>query len=170
MSRQKNIKSVLDRFANRVVEQSKQNLKKHNVTGALSNSINYETDAGPNSFSIEIDMEQYGEYLDLGVSGTKKKYDTPYAYTNKMPPSSAFSQWVVRRGLSGVRDKKTGRFIKRKSMQYAIAKSIYYNGIKPTKFFTNPFNLAFKQLPAEIVAAFELNVDDFKAFTRKTKK
>ena len=170
MSRQKNIKSVVDRFANRVVEQSKQNLKKHNVTGALSNSINYETDAGPNSFSIEIDMEQYGEYLDLGVSGTKKKYDTPYAYTNKMPPSSAFSQWVVRRGLSGVRDKKTGRFIKRKSMQYAIAKSIYYNGIKPTKFFTKPFNLAFQQLPAEIVAAFELNVDDFKAFTTKTKK
>lgn len=170
MSRQKNIKSVLDRFANRVVEQSKQNLKKHNVTGALSNSINYETDAGPNSFSIEIDMEQYGEYLDFGVSGTKKKYNTPYAYTNKMPPSSAFSQWVVRKGLSGVRDKKTGRFIKRKSMQYAIAKSIYYNGIKPTKFFTKPFNLAFQQLPAEIVAAFELNVDDFKAFTRKTKK
>lgn len=170
MAREQNIKSVLDRFASQIVEQSRKNLRKHNVTGALSESITYETATGPNSFSMEIDMEKYGEFLDSGVSGTKRKYDTPYAYTNKMPPSRVFSQWVIKRGLSGVRDKKTGRFIKRKSMQYAIAKSIYYNGIKPTKFFTKPFNLAFQQLPAEIVAAFELNVDDFQAFTRKTKK
>jgi hypothetical protein len=169
MAREQNIKAVLDRFANYVVEQSKDNLRKHNVSGRLSESITSEVSTGPVSFSMEIDMEKYGEYLDSGVSGTKIKYDTPYAYTSKMPPSSVFSQWVVKRGLAGVRDKKTGRFLKRKSLQFAIAKSIYYNGIKPTNFFTRPFNLAFDNLPQEIVNAFELDRSDFKAFIRKTK-
>tara|TARA_R110000822_G_scaffold59111_7_gene147720 strand:+ start:210 stop:722 length:513 start_codon:yes stop_codon:yes gene_type:complete len=168
MAREQNIKAVLDRFANYIVEQSKENLRPHDASGKLSKSITSEVSTGPVSFSMEIDMEKYGEFLDSGVSGTKKKYDTPYAYTNKMPPPSAFSQWVIKRGLTGVRDKQ-GRFIKRKSLQFAIAKGIYYNGIKPTNFFTRPFNIAFNNLPQEIVNAFELDRSDFKAFIRKTK-
>ena len=149
MAREQNIKAVLDRFANYIVEQSKENLRPHDASGKLSKSITSEVSTGPVSFSMEIDMEKYGEFLDSGVSGTKKKYDTPYAYTNKMPPPSAF--------------------IKRKSLQFAIAKGIYYNGIKPTNFFTRPFNIAFNNLPQEIVNAFELDRSDFKAFIRKTK-
>lgn len=167
MAREDNIKSALNTFARYIVKESKKNLRKHKSTGNLSESINYEVDVSKNSFSLSIDMKDYGEYLDKGVSGTKKKYNTPYAYTNKMPPPSAFSQWVVRKGLAGVRDKKTGRFVKRKSLQFAIAKSIQQKGIKPTYFFSKPFGLAFDQLPKEIVTAFELNKEDFKAFSKK---
>ncbi len=111
-------------------------------------------------------MEDYGEYQDKGVSGVKRKFNTPYKYTNKMPPPKAFANWVVRKGLQGVRD-KNGRFIPRKSLQWAIAKSVYNNGIKPSYFFSAPFKVNFKKLPQEIVQAFELTPDDFQAFTRK---
>jgi hypothetical protein len=45
----------------------------------------------------------------------------------------------IRKGLEGTRDKKTGRFLSRKSLQYAVAKNIFKYGIKPTMFFTKPF-------------------------------
>jgi hypothetical protein len=111
-------------------------------------------------------MEDYGEYQDKGVSGVKRKFNTPYKYTNKMPPPKAFAQWVVRKGLEGVRD-KNGRFVPRKSLQWAIAKSVYNNGIKPSYFFSAPFKMNFAKLPPDIVKAFELTPEDFQAFTRK---
>ena len=76
-----------------------------------------------------------------------------------MPPAKAFSQWVVRKGLDGVRDKK-GRFIKRKSMQYLIARSIYEHGIKPSMFFTKPFNQAFDKLPPELQEKFGIDIEN----------
>jgi hypothetical protein len=111
-------------------------------------------------------MEDYGEFQDKGVSGVKRKYNTPYKYTNKMPPPKAFAQWVVRKGLQGIRDKQ-GRFIPRKSLQYLIARSVYNNGIKPSYFFSNPFKVNFNKLPKELIEAFGLGPDDFQAFTRK---
>ena len=46
------------------------------------------------------------KFQDLGVSGKKNTYNTPYSYRSKMPPPKAFSQWVKRKGLKGVRDKQ----------------------------------------------------------------
>jgi hypothetical protein len=77
-----------------------------------------------------------------------------------MPPPSAFSQWVVRKGLKGTRD-ASGRFVSRKGLQFAIAKSIFKKGIKPSLFFTKPFEAAFKNLPNDIVEAYGLDVENF---------
>ena len=93
-----------------------------------------------------------------GLVGTEKKYNTPFKYTNKRPPASAFSQWVVRKGLKGTRDKK-GRFVSRKGLQFAIANSVYKKGIKPSMFFTKPFEKAFKNLPKELVQSFALDME-----------
>jgi hypothetical protein len=168
MSRQQLVQAALTKFAKRVIQQARQNLtkKKKNSTKELYNSLDYDLAVGPNSFSLTFSMEPYGEFQDKGVSGVKRKFNTPYKYTNKMPPPKAFANWVVRKGLEGVRD-KNGRFIPRKSLQWAIAKSVYNNGIKPSYFFSAPFKVNFKKLPQEIVQAFELTPDDFQAFTRK---
>ena len=168
MPRKELVQAALERFAKRVIQQARQNLtkKKKNSTKELYNSLDYDLSVGPNSFSLTFSMEDYGEYQDKGVSGIKRKFNTPYKYTNKMPPPKAFAQWVVRKGLEGVRD-KNGRFVPRKSLQWAIAKSVYNNGIKPSYFFSAPFKVNFKKLPQEIVQAFELTPDDFQAFTRK---
>jgi hypothetical protein len=102
-------------------------------------------------------MVDYGKFQDRGVSGTEKKYNTPYKYTNKMPPAKAFDKWTVRKGIAP--RGKGGKFEKRKGLNYAIAKSIYKKGIRPSMFFTKPFAAAFKRLPDELVEAYAIGIE-----------
>ena len=158
----KDTQDALNAFGKYVVQQSRSKLTQSNknISNRLYESLGYELKVMPNSFSMAFLMENYGEYQDKGVSGTEVKYNTPYKYTNKMPPPSAFSQWVVRKGLKGTRD-ASGRFVSRKGLQFAIAKSIFKKGIKPSLFFTKPFEAAFKNLPNDIVEAYGLDVENF---------
>jgi hypothetical protein len=158
----KDTQDALNAFGKYVVQQSRSKLTQSNKNASkrLYESLGYELKVMPNSFSMAFLMENYGEYQDKGISGTEVKYNTPYKYTNKMPPPSAFSQWVVRKGLKGTRD-ASGRFVSRKGLQFAIAKSIFKKGIKPSLFFTKPFEAAFKNLPNDIVEAYGLDVENF---------
>jgi hypothetical protein len=158
----KDTQDALNAFGKYVVQQSRSKLTQSNKNASkrLYESLGYDLKVMPNSFSMAFLMENYGEYQDKGVSGTEVKYNTPYKYTNKMPPPSAFSQWVVRKGLKGTRD-ASGRFVSRKGLQFAIAKSIFKKGIKPSLFFTKPFEAAFKNLPNDIVEAYGLDVENF---------
>ena len=162
----KNVQEELNRFAKYVIQQSRTNLTKgkKNSSKTLYNSLDYDLNVSPNSFSMSFLMEDYGVFQDKGVSGIKKKYNTPYSYTNKMPPPSKMDKWIVRKGLKGVRG-KDGKFISRKSLQFMIARSIYNNGIKPSLFFTKPFQKAFKNLDKDIIKAYQLDVEELLKFT-----
>lgn len=162
----KNVQQELNRFAKYVIQQSRTNLTKgkKNSSKTLYNSLDYDLNVSPNSFSLSFLMEDYGVFQDKGVSGIKKKYNTPYSYTNKMPPPSKMDKWIVRKGLKGVRG-KDGKFISRKSLQFMIARSIYNNGIKPSLFFTKPFQKAFKNLDKDIIKAYQLDVEELLKFT-----
>jgi hypothetical protein len=153
------LQKVLDRFRDAVISQSKRNLTRlqKNSSKKLYNSIKGKVKAYPNSFHMEFTMEDYGLYQDKGVSGIKKKYNTPYSYKSKMPPTKAFDKWIVRKGIAP-RD-ASGKFSKRKSLSFLIARSIYRNGIKPTMFFTKPFEAAYKNLPDDMVERFGLEVE-----------
>ena len=157
----KETQKALNAFGKYVVQQSRSNLTKNkkNSTKKLYDSLDYEVNVGANDLSVIFSMEDYGKFQDLGVSGVKKKYNTPYSYTSKMPPAKAFSDWVVRKGLEGIRDEK-GRFIKRKSLQFLIARSIYNKGIKPSLFFTKPFEKAFERLPQELQEKFGIDLQN----------
>lgn len=150
---------ALSKFARDVVKQSKRNLKSKKSTGKLSRSLDYDIKVSKNSFSLDFLMEAYGSFIDKGVSGKNKKYNTPFKYKNKRPPSSKFDKWTIRKGIAP-RDSE-GKFINRKSLNYLIARSIYYNGIKPSLFFTKPFEKAFKNLPDDLIKAYGLEVDEF---------
>ena len=162
----KNVQQELNRFAKYVITQSKANLTrdKKNSSKTLYNSLDYDINVSPNSFSLSFLMEDYGVFQDKGVSGIEKKYNTPYSYTNKMPPPSKMDKWIVRKGLKGVRG-KDGKFISRKSLQFMIARSIYNNGIKPSLFFTKPFKKAFTNLDKDIIKAYQLDVEELLKFT-----
>ena len=162
----KNVQQELNRFAKYVIQQSRTNLTKgkKNSSKTLYNSLDYDLNVSPNSFSMSFLMEDYGVFQDKGVSGIKKKYNTPYSYTNKMPPPSKMDKWIVRKGLKGVRG-KDGKFISRKSLQFMIARSIYNNGIKPSLFFTKPFQKAFNNLDKDIIKAYQLDVEELLKFT-----
>jgi len=162
----KNVQQELNRFAKYVIKQSRTNLTKGKKNGSkeLYNSLGYDLKVSPNSFGLKFSMEDYGIFQDKGVSGKKKKYNTPYAYTTKMPPPAKMDKWIVRKGLKGTRDKK-GRFISRKSLQFMIARSVFNNGIKPSMFFTKPFKKAFNNLDKDIIKAYELDVEELLKFT-----
>ena len=74
-----------------------------------------------------------------------------------MPPPSKMDKWIVKKGIAP-RD-KDGKFISRKSLQFMIARSIYNNGIKPSLFFTKPFEKAFKGLSNDLIKAYKLDVE-----------
>jgi hypothetical protein len=150
----KETKNILNKFAKYVIQQSRSNLTKNkkNSTKALYNSLDFKYKTVNGGIGIQFLMDEYGLYQDKGVSGKKKKYNTPFSYKDKMPPSSALDKWSVRKGIAP-RD-KSGKFIPRKSINFLIARSIYNKGIKPSLFFTKPFEKAYKDLPKDLVKGF----------------
>ena len=154
-----NVKEELNRFAKYVISQSRANLTrgKKNSSKELYNSLKSDIKVSTNSFELSFLMEEYGVFQDKGVSGVKKKYNTKYSYTNKMPPPSKMDKWIVKKGIAP-RD-KNGKFISRKSLQFMIARSIFNNGIKPSLFFTKPFEKAFKNIDKDLIKAFKLDVE-----------
>jgi len=157
----KETREALNNFGKFVVQQARTRLTKgrKNVSKKLYNSLDYKINSTQDSVSVIFEMEDYGKFQDQGVSGIKKKYNTPFSFKSKMPPSKAFSQFVVRKNIKGSRDEK-GRFVSRKSLQYLIARSVYIRGIKPSMFFTKPFNQAFNKLPPELQDKFGIDIEN----------
>jgi len=168
--KQENTEKALKEFLKYTVSQAKANLtrKKKNSTKALYDSIEYDYTVSPNSFSASITALDYGEYQDKGVSGKKKKYNTPYSYKDKMPPAKAFDKWIVRKGIAPRNDK--GQFQTRKGIAFSIARGVFINGIKPSRFLSDPFEKGFKRLPDEIIEAYGLDVETFLNFVINGKK
>jgi hypothetical protein len=167
------IKNALDSFGFDVVEGAKVNLKRKNKNASkkLSDSLDYSLKVRGNKdkFVLKFSMATYGEYIDRGVKGAggKKKDGSTWkkkrisnksiwkqgkGYTDKKPPASAFSGWIVRRGIAPRNNK--GQFTTRKGLQFAIATSVYHTGIEATEFFTQAYNKAFKNLPDTLAIAF----------------
>lgn len=165
-----NTEKALKEFLKYTVSQAKANLtrKKKNSTKALYDSIEYDYTVSENSFSASITALDYGEYQDKGVSGKKKKYNTPYSYKDKMPPAKAFDKWIVRKGIAPRNEQ--GQFQTRKGIAFAIARGVFINGIKPSRFLSDPFEKGFKRLPDEIIEAYGLDVETFLNFVINGKK
>ena len=163
-----NLKEALLEFRNKVVSDARRELKSQNKvsSGKLYNSIQ----GGPvktskNSIEFSIEMEDYGTFVDKGVSGISKKYNTPYSYKDKMPPPNKLDKWIVKKGIAP-RDEK-GRFIDRKTLQFLIARSIYRNGLKPTLFFTKPFEKHYTKFELDIDRELFKDADDMMRFVIK---
>lgn len=163
----KNLKEALAEVRDLIVKESKENLiaaKKGG--GALEDSIKgAPVSESGSSLMFQILMEDYATFVDKGVSGTKTKYDTPYSYTDKMPPPSALDKWTVRKGIAPRDDK--GRFMPRKTLQFLIARSIYRDGIKPSLFYTEPYHKYLKNISKRLEKSYIVDVRDFTDFTIK---
>ena len=163
----KNTKEELNKFAKYVIKQARTNLSKQgkNVSSDLYGSLGYDINVSDNSFFLEFYMLPYGQYVDQGVSGTKKKYSTIFSYSSKQPPSEALAKWAKAKKIR-LRDEK-GRYKKGnyKSIGFILARSIKEKGIKPSLFFTKPFEKAFDRLPSDLIDKFNLDLDDLLEFT-----
>ena len=69
----------------------------------------------------------------------------------------SFDKWTVRKGLAP--RGKGGQFEKRKGLNFAIARSIFEKGIKPSLFFTKPFEDAYKTLPDTLIDKYGLDAE-----------
>ena len=161
----KNTKDYLNAFAKYVIQQSRSNLTKggKNVDKKLYNSLDKEIEVGANSFRLAFLMEDYGTYQDKGVSGTQRKYDTPFSYKSKRPPLKPITDWVKKRRFQF--RKENGKFMSYESTSFLIRNSIFKKGIKPSLFFTKPFEKAFLNLPDELVEAYGLDLEQFLQYT-----
>lgn len=165
-----NTKQSLEDFRKYVSSQARRNLTrlKKNDTKGLYKRLDGVLNVSPNSFQLSWDLG-YGNFQDKGVSGTEKKYDTPYSYKSKMPPIKPLSDWAKRKGIR-LRDEQ-GKFQKGnyKTIGFLIARSIFRKGIKPSLFFTKPFEQGFKNLPDQVIEAYGLDVEEFLKFTLNKK-
>lgn len=161
-----NVEQEFNLFGKRFVKQARTVLTKKgkNTTKDLYNSIGYKFKKSKNSVEISFSMQDYGKFQDLGVRGktsSKKAPQSPFGFGSgkgkKGGLTDGINRWVKKRGFQ-FRD-KAGRFMSYDSTAFLITRSIYQKGIKPTGFFTRPFELAFKKLPDDIVTAYGLDLD-----------
>ena len=167
LEREETIKA-LERFKKHVITQSKRNLtnKDKNVRKTLWNSIGGEIFVGKSNRSIGLyfEMEEYGQFQDLGVKGktsSNKAPESPYKFGTGTGKKGGLTQgiekWVNARRFQ-FRD-ENGKFLSYKSTAFIITRSIYNKGLKPSYFFTKPFEAAFKNLPEELVEKYKLDLE-----------
>ena len=184
----KETRDALNNFAKYVIQQSRSNLSKSkkNFSKQLYNSLGYDLNVSKNSFSLSILMEDYGLFQDKGVKGKdpskvsknakikgQQAPNSPYKFGsgNYSGQWSSFvgklEVWAKRKNIR-LRDEK-GRFKRGnyKTIAQVIAGNIYNRGIKPSMFFTTPFQKAFKDLPEELILSFGLDLERFIDFTIK---
>ena len=160
------VKKILDKFGKRLVQASRSSLtqKKVKASGELYKSISYDLKVSPNSFEFSFGSGlDYANFQDQGVSGTEKKFNTPFSYKKSkgkkgMPSPKHFINWAKQKGIKP-RSKQTGRFTTFQSFGFAMSNHIFKKGIKPKQFITKPFERAFKDLPDEIIEAYGLELD-----------
>ena len=71
-------------------------------SGRLRNSLGYLVVEEKGRVVIKFTSTvEYAAFVEQGVSGTEKKYDTPFSYGSKMPPIEPILQWIKdhKRGL-----------------------------------------------------------------------
>ena len=177
MTREERIQAVLDKFGKYVVQQARANLTRQNrnVSKELYNSIQWNAEASKSgeSFSATLSMLDYGQYQDKGVRGKIASpintRESPFRFGTgtgqKGGLTAAIQKWVRARRFQFRQE--NGRFMSYDSTAFLVARSIYRKGIPATFFYSRPFNIAFKKLPAELIEAYALTPDDFKEFLKK---
>lgn len=159
------VQKELIKFRDFVIKESQRNLIKQrkNVSRELYDSLKGEVKTMPNSISIEFSMEDYGTYQDLGIKGKNSSSNAPRSpfkfgkgTGQKGGLTKAIQKWVKQRRIQ-FKDRKSGRFMSYNSTAFIITRSIYSKGIKPSMFFTAPFQKAYKKLPQELVEKYGLD-------------
>lgn len=166
---------LLEKYKNYVIQQARANLSKgrNNLSKTLYNSIKGEVVTDKDYAIVGFKMEFYGQFLDEGVKGAfpnmvkngkQKAPNSRFKFTNKRPPAGIIAEWAKKRNIR-IRDAE-GKFKRGnyKTLGFIIANRIYAQGIKPSLFFTKPYEAGFKkyitdQLPNQVVIDVDRIVD-----------
>ena len=170
-----NTLKTLTEFSKYVVKQSRTNLTKggKNVSKQLYDSIGYDLNISANSFELGFKMQDYGQFQDLGVRGktsSSRAPRSPFKFGTgsgaKGGLTNGIDNWVKRKRIQFT-NRKTGKFMSYENTAYLIRNSIYNKGMKPTMFFSKPFEAGFINLPDDVIKAYGLDVENFLKYTLK---
>jgi hypothetical protein len=176
MQEKAEIYKALDRFVKHVTSRAKANLTNgdRNVSKRLYNSIKGEVTINSERTTVKFFMEKYGDFQDQGVKGknsSAKAPNSPFKFGSGRGKEGGLSQsiqkWVEARRFQ-FKDRKTGKFMSYRATAFLITRSIYSKGLKPTLFFTKPYQAALKNLPQELAKEYGLEVK--KLFKESIKK
>lgn len=168
------VQKELERFKKSVIKEARKNLTtlKKNHTKSLWNSLQGNLEVAPNSFYLSFEMDLHGRFQDKGVKGAggirnstskfnrknnkgqmwkQKAPGSPYSFKLGVKPSvKHFLEWSANKGLN----------------PYAVREGVYRQGIKPSLFFTKPFEAAYSRLPDELKEKFGLDAANLFNYTQ----
>jgi hypothetical protein len=146
------IEEAVIRFVNSLSDAMKSNLTERDAYYAdsdlVQSIITLPLNVNGTTFSMAIDMNYYGDFINKGVSGTRNKFNSPYSF-KKESVSPAFNKslrkWITKRGIpiqsrysqtrnltKSARAKK--QINEKTKMAYAMGMGIKREGIEPTHF------------------------------------
>jgi len=165
------VNKTIQMFRDYVIREAKDNLKRsnHNNTSSLSNSVDGEIITEGGYTIVGFKMKDYGTFVDLGVKGktsSDKAPNSPYKFGSgtgaKGGLTKGINQWVRQKGFQfrSKEEGSKGRFLSYDSTAYLITRSIFHKGIKPSLFFTKPFEAGYKKyIDIDLVKAFGQDVE-----------
>lgn len=149
------IEEAVIRFVNSLSDAMKSNLTEMDAYYAESDLvqsiITLPIESNGTTFSMSIDMNYYGDFLNKGVSGTRNKFNSPYSFKfESVSPAfnKSLRKWITKRGIpiqsrysqtrnltKSARAKK--QIDEKTKMAYAMGIGIKREGIEPTHFIDN---------------------------------
>lgn len=147
----KEIKKIIDASVDDFLMEMKMNLSKSGKSDSnLAKSIKGDT----TSTTADISMEEYGIFVDKGVTGKndadfKGKRKTVfrskenYKFGKGRKSDGSFKKkiddWMSSKGIAGGID-KNGKKVSKDSINYMIRKSIIQHGVEPTMFASEAYD------------------------------
>lgn len=173
------VEKTIKRFRDYVIQQSRSNLSKSgkNNSKELYNSLKGEVVTEKGYTIVGFQMADYGSFVDLGVKGktsSNKAPNSPFKFGSgtgkKGGLTKGINQWVKQKGFQ-FRDRKSGRFLSYDSTAYLITRSIFHKGIKPSLFFTKPFEAGYKKyIDVDLLKAFGQDIETIVDYNLKDLK
>ena len=179
------LENSINDFGQKLVNLSAGNLQRRGKGGGnLESSLKYSINVNNDVYTLDFIMEDYGAFVDKGVSGAGGKiktgkhagtYDginqyknwksevlnTPYRFGSGRSSGSIYKgigSFIRKKGLQPRNE--LGQFQTTVGLKIAMVKVLWTKGIKGISFFQNALRLSYKNFQNRFATEFNLSVID----------
>ena len=154
-------------FGKLLVKEAKKNLKGRG-SGSLSGSLKSKVTQKGYKLSISLTGAKHNEFINQGVSGTKKQQSYKDEKGNKKKSSFAFKSMNVNIGAimkfishNNIKGRdELGRFVRSKSLAYLISRSVASKGIKSSSHMSKAWLKLKKRYTKGLLKAVQKDAEE----------